>query len=73
MKGYKLYNLTTQKSFYNQDMIFYEHSVVLLSKSTNVSTTFTSISKLESNPMPLMDDQDHTTYYFDNDSFPTSN
>ncbi len=62
MKGYKLYKMVTQKSFYNQDVIFDEHSMVLLSKSTNVSTTFTSMLKLESNPMPLMDDQDHTTY-----------
>jgi hypothetical protein len=54
--------MVTQKSFYNQDVIFDEHSMVLLSKSTNVSTTFTSMLKLESNPMPLMDDQDHTTY-----------
>ncbi len=72
MKGYKLYNMATQKSFYNQDVIFDEHSMVLLSKSTNVSTTFTFMSKLESNPMPLMDDQDHIFYYFE-DSFPTSN
>jgi hypothetical protein len=73
MKGYKLYNLATQKSFYNQDVIFDEHSIALLFKSTNVSTTFTSMSKLESNPMPLMDGQDHTTYHFEDDSFPTSN
>jgi hypothetical protein len=64
--------MATQKSFYNQDVIFDEHSMVLLSKSTNVSTTFTFMSKLESNPMPLMDDQDHIFYYFE-DSFPTSN
>jgi hypothetical protein len=73
MKGYKLYNLATQKSFYNQDVIFDEHSMALFSKSTNVSTTFTSMSKLESNLMPLMDDQDHTAYYFEDDSLPTSN
>jgi hypothetical protein len=36
MKGYKLYNLAIQKSFYNQDVIFDEHSVVLFSKSTNI-------------------------------------
>jgi hypothetical protein len=32
-----------------------------------------SMSKLESNPMPLMDDQYHTIYYFEDDSFPTFN
>jgi hypothetical protein len=54
-------------------VIFYEHFVVLPSKFTNVSTTFTSMSKLESNPMPLMNDQDHITYYFENGSFSAFN
>ncbi len=62
MKGYKLYNQATQKSIYSQDVIFDEHYVVLPFKSTNFFTTFISMSKLESNPMPLMDDHDHTTY-----------
>ncbi len=69
VKGYNLYNLATRKSFYTWDVIFDEHYVVLPSKSTNVSTTFTYVSKLESNPMPLVNDQDHTNYYFENGSF----
>jgi hypothetical protein len=62
VKGYKLYNQATRKSIYSRDVIFDEHYVVLPFKSTNVFTTFISMSKLESNPMQLMDDHDHTTY-----------
>ncbi len=54
-------------------MIFDEHYVVLLFKSTNVSTTVISMSRLESNLMSLMDDHDHTTYYFEDGFFSAFN
>ncbi len=49
--------MTTQKSFFSWGMIFDEQYVVLSLKFTNVSSTFIIVSKLEIDPLLLMEDQ----------------